>query len=218
MKIAGRVYSKGTECVIDKYDASRGYPFTTRVVATGDRGRVLPEEIEHITGAENDKEIAVLKPGDYFGEQALIRGSYRNASIIARGPGAAGGNGGCTCAILDIKHFQSTRLPEKIYFAKRKAVIARHEEDEMRVTAKAKSQEGPNDNALVKTPEEVQFIKQAILENKYLREVVIAVDDPADLEAMIRIAYKRKVKKGDVIIREGDLFADEFFIVSSHYH
>ena len=72
---------------------------------------MLPEEIESTLGAEDDKEIAILKPGDYFGEQALIRGSYRNASIVSRG---------CTCAVLDIKHFQATRLPEKIFFAKRK--------------------------------------------------------------------------------------------------
>jgi len=82
VKIAGRVYPRGTDCCVDKYDANRGYPFTVRVIATGDRGRCVPEELENASGGAEEVKIASLKPGDYFGDQALIKNTYRNASLV----------------------------------------------------------------------------------------------------------------------------------------
>jgi len=54
VKIAGRVYPAGSQGVIDKYDANRGYPFTVRILSSGDRGRCLPDELELADGTKGE--------------------------------------------------------------------------------------------------------------------------------------------------------------------
>lgn len=181
VKIAGRVYPRETECVVDKYDANRGYPFTVRVLATGDRGRVLPEEIELAAVHAQDVKIASLLPGDYFGDQALLKGSYRNATIVA-------GQGLSTC-MLTVQKFQQLNISQKLHFAKRKAVLAIHDEEAARTTS--------SDRDISKTPQQAELIKKAILSNKNLHEIHSLT--PEDIDAMVRIAYKRPIAKATVI-------------------
>ncbi len=158
-KMAKTVYPAGTPVVVDKFDASRGYPFTARVLKTGDRGRLLPEELCYpgqgkggsdanasaangsVAGSsQEERVIASCRPGDYFGEHALLKGSYRNATIVA------GPQGPLTVARLSKERFDALQLTSKLHFAKRKAVIAAQEiaqiEQELaqRITSKTESQ------------------------------------------------------------------------------
>ena len=71
----------GTKGVVDKFDAGRKYPFTFRVLETGDRGRLLPEEVT-TGGLAEEKVIANLRAGDYFGEGALQKNTFRTATIV----------------------------------------------------------------------------------------------------------------------------------------
>ena len=51
---------------LTRYDPSRDYPYTVRVHGTGQRGRVLPEEIALISGNPEDRFVAKLKPGESY--------------------------------------------------------------------------------------------------------------------------------------------------------
>ena len=44
---------------------------------------MLPEEIDLKDNKPELQHVAKLKPGDYFGEQSLLRGKPRNATIKA---------------------------------------------------------------------------------------------------------------------------------------
>lgn len=83
LTFAGKAVAAGALAKVDKYDPARDYPYTVRVQGTGQRGRVLPEEIELLSGNPADTVVAKLKPGDYFGEQSLLKGAPRNATIAA---------------------------------------------------------------------------------------------------------------------------------------
>lgn len=47
----------------------------------------------------NGKKVASLQAGSYFGEQALLHNTKRNATVIARGP--------VTCATTDYETFNN---------------------------------------------------------------------------------------------------------------
>lgn len=83
----GKKIPKGSVGRIDKYDPSRDYPYTVKLNSKiGNqrlRGRADGEEIELCEGAPEDKCVAKLKAGDYFGEQSLLKGTSRNATIVA---------------------------------------------------------------------------------------------------------------------------------------
>lgn len=180
-----------------RYDAGRGYPFTIRVYATGDRGRVLAEEIELAKEDQSEVKIASLRAGDYFGEQALMRGSYRNATIMAAP------NSSLVVACLTQEKFAQLRLGELLHFAKRKAVLAPHDEEAARATN--------SDRDVSKTPEQAAMIREAIVNNAHLHDLLKI--HPDDLEQMVRVAHRKEVRPGEIVIREGDMFAEEFFVV-----
>lgn len=89
LTFAGKNVPAGTTCIVDKYDPARDYPYTVRVVddsaqAKGVqllRGRVLSEEISLCSGQQEQRHVAFLKPGDYFGEQSLLRGKPRKFKL-----------------------------------------------------------------------------------------------------------------------------------------
>jgi len=64
----------------------------------------------------DDVFVAKLRTGDYFGEQALLKNSTRNATI------AAGAHEELKVAVLNAFIFKQLGLGEKLAFAKRKAV------------------------------------------------------------------------------------------------
>ena len=78
-----------------------------------------------MNGFPEDKFIATLKPGDYFGEQSLLRNAPRNASVAAKTD--------VRLACLDSAKFKALKLGEKLSFAKRKAIqTIDHEHDVQR--------------------------------------------------------------------------------------
>jgi len=68
------------------------------------------------------------------------------------------------------------------------------------------------DRETTKTESQAAMIKEAIMKNKYLHDLLPSLSEN-DINAMVRIAYKRQINKGDILIHEGDLFAEEFFVV-----
>ena len=142
---------------VDKFDASREFPYTIRVQETGYRGRVLPEEVEPLSGPPIDKRVATLKANDHFGENALLKGVPRAATIEAATD--------LVVFKLTREKFKAYELSSKLQFAKRKAVAAPSPE----VDFDLKQMLRPGAQELIpKTPQESALIKSAIKTNSNL--------------------------------------------------
>eukprot|EP00811_Abedinium_folium_P036343 NODE_905_length_2705_cov_16.142746.p1 GENE.NODE_905_length_2705_cov_16.142746~~NODE_905_length_2705_cov_16.142746.p1 ORF type:complete len:794 (-),score=177.35 NODE_905_length_2705_cov_16.142746:238-2619(-) len=137
-------------------------------------------------------QVAILKAGDYFGEVALLRDDPRNATITAQ----------TELETLKItrERFQELRLPEKLRFATRKAVGAGGRRN---VATKPPSK---------KTMAEHDEIASALLRCEHLKAMVVF--NQARVEQLVYASWKEHVAADDEIIKEGDLHADYFYIVS----
>ncbi|CAD7955374.1 unnamed protein product [Amoebophrya sp. A120] len=199
-KIAGQVYPKGTKGIVDKFDGKRGYPYTFRTFDNV-RGRVAEHELVPIDNSEKHAEkcICLLRPGDYCGEQAILKNAFRNATVLARPDSEKP----LVCAALTKAQFQQIDLGHKLTFPRRKAVMAIDDAYEHRLEKKETT----------KSAEDAEFIRNAIKQNKILKDLIDLSEE--DVNAMVRVAYKLEVHTGEILIKEGDLFATEFFVVKS---
>eukprot|EP00930_Biecheleria_cincta_P032017 TRINITY_DN2221_c0_g1_i1.p1 TRINITY_DN2221_c0_g1~~TRINITY_DN2221_c0_g1_i1.p1 ORF type:complete len:772 (-),score=233.40 TRINITY_DN2221_c0_g1_i1:174-2489(-) len=139
----------------------------------------------------NGKQVAALKEGDFFGENALLRNEPRNATIKASG---------------EVKALKITRdaftklgLGEKLQFPKRGAVGGGAQ-----VLAEIKP---PSP----KTPEQMKLIAEALKANANLN--TIAHLDDERIKGITDVMWKEDIKAGQKIVTEGDLQADYFYIV-----
>eukprot|EP00928_Gymnodinium_smaydae_P093859 TRINITY_DN781_c0_g5_i1.p1 TRINITY_DN781_c0_g5~~TRINITY_DN781_c0_g5_i1.p1 ORF type:complete len:786 (+),score=210.30 TRINITY_DN781_c0_g5_i1:59-2359(+) len=141
--------------------------------------------------AVDAKPVANLKKGDYFGENALLRGEVRNATISA--------DSAVEALKISRDDFQRLGLNEKLEFAKRGAVGGGAQKE---AAIKPPS---------AKTSEERQLMMTALKNNTNLATMV-TIDDQRG-NAMIELMWKESVPAGSAIISEGDLNADYFYIL-----
>jgi len=142
-----------------------------------------------------EKKVATLKDGDYFGENALLRDEPRTATIVAESSLA--------CLKITREKFQELGLDEKLQFAKRNAVAGgQHKGGEL------KTKEPTPKNAA-----EEKLIAEALKGNENL-QTMVTLDDKR-VKDMIDVAWKEDVTQGQDLIVEGDLQADYFYVVQS---
>ena len=67
--------------------------------------------------------------------------------------------------------------------------------------------------AFSKSGDDVDLIKSAIISNRKLVEMVPLSDD--QLNHLSAAAYRRPMSSNDIVILQGDIAANEFFIVAS---
>mmetsp|Transcript_85511 Transcript_85511/g.151313 ORF Transcript_85511/g.151313 Transcript_85511/m.151313 type:complete len:793 (+) Transcript_85511:80-2458(+) len=145
------------------------------------------------TVAIGEKQLATLKEGDYFGENALLREEPRNASITAISD--------LTLLRITRKKFEDLGLREKLDFPQRKAVGGGA------ATEMVVKPPSP------KTPEERRLMAGALRKNDNLQNCVALDDKKAN--QLIEIAWKETVPAGTQLIQENDLNANFFYIVQS---
>ncbi|CAK9087486.1 cGMP-dependent protein kinase egl-4 (Egg-laying defective protein 4) [Durusdinium trenchii] len=164
------------------------------VIEQGDEGHELFVIRWGITSVQvNGQEVAQLKEGDYFGENALLRDEPRTATISAKAP--------LSTIILRRSKFDELGLREKLHFKTRKAIGGGFLE-----TAAAK----PPCN---KTPAEREVMERALSNNSNLQGLV-ALDEAA-INQLIDCAWQEDAKAGLNVISEGDINASFFYIVKS---
>eukprot|EP00931_Biecheleriopsis_adriatica_P107061 TRINITY_DN8139_c0_g1_i1.p1 TRINITY_DN8139_c0_g1~~TRINITY_DN8139_c0_g1_i1.p1 ORF type:complete len:787 (-),score=197.12 TRINITY_DN8139_c0_g1_i1:150-2510(-) len=149
------------------------------------------EAVVSISKDGQNQKVAVLKSGDYFGEAALLRDEPRTATITA----------GTLLHTLKItrEKFQELGLHEKLQFANRKAVGA-----------------GGKTNLVTKPPtekkkEDRDIIRKALENNENLNTMVTL--DDARIKEIIDVAWREEIAPKQVVIQEGDLQADYFYMV-----
>jgi len=138
------------------------------------------------------KTVATLKPGDYFGENALLRDEPRAATISAETD--------LVTFKLGREKFCNLGLNEKLQFANRKAVG--------QGAGRTVQTKPPSP----KTDAERVLIGEALRSNENLNTMV-TLDDKR-VKKLTDVAWKETVQKGQTIITEGDMIADYFYIVA----
>lgn len=158
-RIGEKTYPAKTPGVIDKFDPKRNFPYTFRADADGARGRVADNELNPLEGTEL-KTIALLRVGDYCGEQAILKQSFRAASVRA----SVHKKEPLVCAVLSREKFLALDIHHLVHFPERKAVRAADLEYEERVKSHIGSE---------KTAEQKQWLKECILKNPVLMDMGI---------------------------------------------
>eukprot|EP01083_Nonionella_stella_P085326 236565_1 len=146
--------------------------------------------------------IAQLHVGDYCGEQALLSSNPRSATITADTE---------VIALVITRDVFQQLIQNGITFAKRKAVCA----EDLNVSV-AESKSAAEDAELsasaqdrVKSPIERKWIWYTVSGN-----ILFAQLTPKQKSAVIECMYKKKIKRGDYLIREGER-GDLFYVIRS---
>ncbi|CAJ1426564.1 unnamed protein product [Effrenium voratum] len=139
----------------------------------------------------NNKKVADLKAGDYFGENALLRDEPRNATIKA--------NSQVIALKITRQSFMSLGLQDKLEFPKRGAVGGG-----VAVQAEIKP-------PCEKSESDKQLISKALKDNTNLN--TIANLDEVRTKALTDLMWKEEVPAGTAIIKQNDLQADYFYVV-----
>eukprot|EP00435_Cladocopium_sp_Y103_P024388 s340_g6.t1 len=164
------------------------------VIEQGDDGHELFVIRWGITSVQvNGQEVAQLKEGDYFGENALLRDEPRTATIQAKAP--------LSTIIVRRSKFEELGLREKLHFKVRKAIGGGFLE-----TAAAKP-------PCSKTPAEREVMERALKNNSNLQGLV-ALDDKS-IQQLIDCAWEEQVPAGYNVISEGDINASFFYIIKN---
>jgi len=142
--------------------------------------------------------VAVLNAGDYFGEVALLREEPRNATV------QADPNVMLVTKVLTRDKFEELDLRKQCYFKKRKAIL----------TYDSALLQQIDPDKLKKTTAEATQIKNAIKKNKDLGPLLREFSEK-EIDEIVKTAYKQHVKNQEVIIEQGALKADTFYIVGT---
>eukprot|EP00929_Paragymnodinium_shiwhaense_P076858 TRINITY_DN39574_c0_g1_i1.p1 TRINITY_DN39574_c0_g1~~TRINITY_DN39574_c0_g1_i1.p1 ORF type:complete len:897 (+),score=195.19 TRINITY_DN39574_c0_g1_i1:110-2800(+) len=185
----------------DRWDFAEG----SEVIAQGATGNFffLIRSGEAAVHKRSDKDsddpigvqVATLKVGDYFGENALLRDEPRAATIVATTKLE-------TCRIAR-EQFQQLGLHAKLQFATRRAVCGGTKVDSACTSGTERE----------KTPEEAALIASSLRKNANL-SVFCALTDK-HVKQLADFAWKESVPKGKELIRQGDFDARCFYIVQA---
>mmetsp|Transcript_6142 Transcript_6142/g.14255 ORF Transcript_6142/g.14255 Transcript_6142/m.14255 type:complete len:788 (+) Transcript_6142:66-2429(+) len=140
-----------------------------------------------------DSKIATLKGGDYFGEQALMGDEPRGATVIAETK--------LDCLKITRAKFEKLGLNEKLNFVNRNR----------NAVGGGNKRTMETKDPSPKTPEERNLIAESLKANENLSAMVGMDNDK--VSAMIDCAWKETVPAGTIVIQEGDIVADYFYIV-----
>eukprot|EP00928_Gymnodinium_smaydae_P069705 TRINITY_DN5336_c0_g2_i1.p1 TRINITY_DN5336_c0_g2~~TRINITY_DN5336_c0_g2_i1.p1 ORF type:complete len:754 (+),score=136.41 TRINITY_DN5336_c0_g2_i1:167-2428(+) len=173
----------------------------TEIIKQGEVGNDLfviksgEVEVTVSTPQNTSKVVAVLQDGDHFGEVALLRDVPRTATIVAK----------TYLKALKIgrSKFLELGLNDKIKFPKRKSV-GRGGQDDNNIIVKEPTP---------KTYADREFIARALRSAENLNAMVNM--DDARIDAMIDVAWKDQVAAGDIVITEGDMQAQYFYVIQA---
>jgi len=142
---------------------------------------------------KNAGQVAVLEHGDYFGEQALLKKSVRNASVVCQND--------VKCLLLRRKEFNKLlrKNPDCFKNDKRRSAVQATLNEEKHVCRESQ----------VKSPTEKEWLQRCIRKIGLFDAVEIE-----QIQRMLAIMARREVAKGEVVLEQG-VAAEYFYVVES---
>jgi cGMP-dependent protein kinase len=147
---------------------------------------------EVLTNNEDGDEtkVVTLRHADYFGEQALLTDSVRNASIRATSD--------LQVLVLNRQQFRSLTTSGEVMFAQRRAVVA--EDVEQDVVPETHEYDS----------ETLAFVKQSIKENLLFKD-----SEESLINRIVPYFTQATFNAGEVIIAEGEADATKFYCIQT---
>jgi len=175
----------------------RNYGAGEIIMAQGDKGDeffIIRQGTAEIFITEDDQEkiITGIKANDYFGEQALLTSSERNASVRA--------SEDLKVLVLNRQQFEDLTEKGNVMFAARRAVCC---QDDMLTLQRPKINESLDEK-------EINFITNAIKTN-----LLFMNHDKEVIDRVVPHFKMEKYTNGQTIIKEGDQDATEFYVIAS---
>eukprot|EP00929_Paragymnodinium_shiwhaense_P053800 TRINITY_DN26963_c0_g1_i1.p1 TRINITY_DN26963_c0_g1~~TRINITY_DN26963_c0_g1_i1.p1 ORF type:complete len:842 (-),score=228.32 TRINITY_DN26963_c0_g1_i1:94-2619(-) len=180
-------------CVVAEYKAGDA------IVKQGDAGDAFyiiksGEASVDCADGEGSKHLAILRSGDYFGENALLRNVPRMATITA--------TSALTTLRVSREKFRELGLHVKLRFPKRRAV-----------GAGGGTRAAAVHNPSPKTEAEKIMLADALRKNDYLKALSVLSDKK--VEQLVESAWEEEMVAGQEVITAGDIKADAFYIVKA---
>jgi cGMP-dependent protein kinase len=139
---------------------------------------------------EDPVRVRELEEGSYFGEDALLSGAPRSASLVALED--------CKLWVLERSDFENLGLRHRLHFRKRQAV-------HMGSTDEENSQTEYPEDSNEKTDAQRELLRAAMKKNENVGE--------ADVDAVVESARPLEVESGMEIMTQGDTKLVLFYIV-----
>jgi len=120
---------------------------------------------------------------------------------------------GAKCCCNDRHGARSLSFRDEEDDAKRKAILAGRPEGRKAVGGGVDIRKKKQAQARVpipKSPEDEDLIREALKKNPFLKAIL----DKHRIEAIVKVAHKEEVEESQVLIKEGDLDGDSFYIVA----
>lgn len=188
--LQGKQLKELAECM-----KTREYEIGENVITQGETGDgfyIIEEGTCEVLVVNEDtseeQRVQNLNRHDYFGEQALLQSSTRNATIRATSE--------LKCFTLDRSDFQKLNNSTDVMFAQRRAVMA---EDMDALTAPEQVYE--------LSEEELAFIRGAIT------DCILFNGNEHLMDAVVPFFHPREYNNGDIIIAENEMDGKEFFVI-----
>lgn len=146
---------------------------------------------------EDPVRLVVLEEGNYFGEEALLNGAARNASLVALED--------CKLWVLERSDFENLGLRHRLHFRKKQAVHMGSIDEENSQTEYPEASHEKNDA-------QRELLRAAMKKNENVGPLLAYLSE-ADVDAVVESARPLEVESGMEIMTQGDTKMVLFYIV-----
>jgi len=184
---------------------AKSFAAKTVIIKEGDKGEgfFIIREGGDVIVSKDGNEIGRLRPGDYFGEAALLSDAKRGATVTSTDP--------VKCWYLERKDFNALFSKDKlnIQFAKRQAISAEDADQK----SSSSGSTSPKNKEKDKKEQTVALIMNGIKDNVLFSDML-----PAHKAKVVAEMYRTEVKSGTSVITQGERGDHLYVVETGEFH